>query len=46
MRIIQYNISLSEIWDNREIQNTDLLKIVVDINRRIIAIDALSTIHK
>ena len=40
MRIIQSKISLSEIWDNREIQNTDLLKIVIDINRRIIAADA------
>ena len=40
MRIIQSKINISEIWDNREIQNTDLLKIVIDVNRRIIAADA------
>ena len=40
MRIIQSKINISEIWENREIQNTDLLKIVIDVNRRIIAADA------
>ena len=40
MRIIQLKTSLSEIWDNRLTQTTDLLKIVVDIDRNILAVDA------
>lgn len=40
MRIIRTKTKLSEIWNNREIQNTTLLKIVVDIKRRVIAVDA------
>jgi len=40
MRIINSKTNLSEIWENREVQNTDLLKIVVDIDRKLIAVDA------
>jgi hypothetical protein len=40
MKIIRSRTSLSELWQNRETQTTDLLKIVVDIKRNIIAVDA------
>ena len=40
MRIIRSRTKLSEIWNNRKIQNTTLLKIVVDIKRKVIAADA------
>ena len=40
MKIILSRTNLSELWQNRIIQTTDLLKIVVDISRKIIAVDA------
>ncbi|MEJ2053503.1 MAG: DUF5674 family protein [Calditrichaceae bacterium] len=40
MHIINSKINLSEIWENRKVQNTDLLKIVVDVGRKLIAVDA------
>ena len=40
MRILQSKISLSEIWDKRETPTSDILKIVVDIKRNILAVDA------
>ena len=40
MNIIQSKTSFSEIWKNRRTQTTDLLKIVVDIERCKNALDA------
>lgn len=40
MKIIRSRINLSELWKNRITKTTDLFKIVVDIKRNIIAVDA------
>jgi hypothetical protein len=40
MKIITSPSSLSELWDSREIDFTEMMKIVVDIGRGILAIDA------
>ena len=40
MKIIETTISLKEIWDTRETTFEEMLKIVVDIDQEIIAVDA------
>lgn len=40
MPIIKSKTPLAEIWNNRQVETRDLLKIVVDITRKCIAVDA------
>jgi len=40
MRILTEPTSLNNLWDNKETDFSELMKIVVDINRGILAIDA------
>lgn len=40
MRIIKTAHSLKELWDNKEADFTELMKIVVDVSQKILAIDA------
>jgi hypothetical protein len=39
MQIISKPASLSQLWDSREIDFVEMMKIVVDIDRQILAID-------
>ena len=39
MRIIKTPVSFNEIWENRETEFTEIIKIVVDIDKEIISID-------
>ena len=40
MKIIEVSVSLTEIWETRETTFEEMLKIVVDIDKEIIAVDA------
>lgn len=40
MQIISKPASLSHIWDSREIDFVEMMKIVVDVDQQILAIDA------
>ena len=40
MTIINEPKSLDELWESKEAEFTELMKIVVDVSRRILAIDA------
>jgi len=39
MKIVDCPQKLSDLWDNREVQFVEMMKIVVDISRGVIAID-------
>ena len=40
MKIVKSQESIKILWENRETQTNDLLKIVVDLERQIMAVDA------
>jgi hypothetical protein len=40
MKIIENPVSFDELWNKREIEFEEIIKIVVDIDKRILAIDA------
>ncbi|HNT29573.1 MAG TPA: DUF5674 family protein, partial [bacterium] len=40
MYIIREPASLKKIWEEREVDLGSMIKIVVDVNRRVLAIDA------
>jgi len=40
MTIIEKSTSLNDLWVKRDINFTDLMKVVVDVNKNILAIDA------
>jgi Protein of unknown function (DUF5674) len=40
LKIIKTQQSLQELWQNKEAEFTELMKIVVDVSRQILAIDA------
>ena len=40
MKIVKSRESIKILWENRETQTNDLLKIVVDLERQIMAVDA------
>jgi len=40
MKIINEHTNLQLLWDSREVDFTDVMKIVVDVERKVIAIDA------
>lgn len=40
MKIITQPVPLSELWESREVDFTEMMKIVVDVEQNILAIDA------
>jgi len=40
MKIITHPVPLSELWESREVDFTEMMKIVVDVEQNILAIDA------
>ncbi len=40
MKIISQPVKLSELWEAREVDFTEMMKIVVDVGQNILAIDA------
>jgi hypothetical protein len=40
MKIIEHSVDVSQLWENREIDFTELMKVVVDTEKEILAIDA------
>jgi len=40
MKIIKETANLQILWENREVDFTELMKVVVDVEKRILAIDA------
>jgi len=40
MKIIENPTKISQLWENREVDFTELMKVVVDIEKEILAIDA------
>lgn len=40
MQIISKTCSLKDLWKNKEAEFTELMKIVVDVSRKVLAIDA------
>ncbi|MEI6889376.1 MAG: DUF5674 family protein [Bacteroidales bacterium] len=40
MKIITQPVILSELWENRDVDFTEMMKIVVDVKQEILAIDA------